>query len=94
MSAQERLGFFVAMGGQIVEDDGGTGFDLGYQHVADVSNKGWTVHCPLDDPGCDQIGWTQASNQGLGAPGSKRGGCCKSCAVQGATAYPRQVGFD
>lgn len=56
------------MGGQVVEDDGGTGFDLGYQHVTDVSDKGWAVHCSLDDPGCNQIGWTQASNQGLGAP--------------------------
>jgi len=44
VSAQERLGFFVAMGGQVVEDDGGTGFDLGYQHVTDVSDKSWAVY--------------------------------------------------
>ena len=68
MSTQERLGFFVAMGGQVVEDDNCAGLDLGYQHVTDVGDKGWAVHGSADDPGGNQTGWPQSGDRGLGAP--------------------------
>ena len=68
MFAQERFGFFVTVGGQVVEDHSSAGLDLGDQHVADVGDKGGAVHRPFDDPRCDQIGWPEACNQGLGSP--------------------------
>ena len=66
--AQSCLSFFVSMGGEVVEDHDGARFDLGDQHIADVGDKGGTVHCAFDDPWCDQIGWPQSSDQGLGSP--------------------------
>ena len=68
MFAQERFGLFVAMGGEVVEDHGSAGFDLWDQHVADVGDKGGSVHCAFDDPRRDQVGWPQACDQGLGSP--------------------------
>ena len=68
MFAQERLGLLVAMGGEVIEDHGSAGFDLGDQHFADVGDKGGTVHRSFYDPGRDQIGWPQSGDQGLGSP--------------------------
>lgn len=66
--AQDRFGLLVTMGGEVVEDHGRAGFDLGDQYIADVGDKGGTAHRLFDDLGCDQIGGCQPRDQGPGLP--------------------------
>ena len=68
MFAQGGLGFFIAMGGEVVEDHGSAWLDLGDKHISDVGDKGRSIHRPFDDPGRYQIGWPQSGDQGLGSP--------------------------
>ncbi len=94
MVTEGCLGLLVSMRGEIVEDHGGAGLDLGDQHIADVGNKGGTVHRPLDDPRRDQIGCPQPCDQRLGSPRPKRRGCCQPCAAQRSPPRSCQIGFD
>ena len=106
MCVEGSLCLFVLVRGQIVGSEAPNaigpgewaehraGFNLGDQHVSDECDEGWTIHRPFDDPGCDQIGWTEPRNQGLGSPRSKGRRCCQVPTAQRPPGQACQVGFD
>lgn len=75
MCFQRGGGFSVLVRREIVADHDGPWFNLGHQNLADVGSERCSVHCALDDPGGDQLIMGQASDEGLGSPGSEGGGC-------------------
>ena len=57
MSTQERLGFFVAMGGQVVEDDNGAGDQLWDQHFCTYAANAGPSIAPLIETIQNSVPW-------------------------------------
>lgn len=86
-----RFGAFV--GGQVVENDHGSGFKGRGELGLDVGVEGAAVHGTFDDPGCDEVGAGQAGDEGLGLPFAERGGAEQSLAHRTAAPQARHVGL-
>ena len=93
MVTQDLCGFFVPMGGEIVEDDNRARCDFWNQHFADVGGKCRSIHGPFDDPRSDQCVLCQARDQGLGSPTSERRVHRQALTALGPSTLTREVGL-
>lgn len=59
-------GAFV--GGKVVEDDNGSGFQFWYQHLLDLGCECFAIHRAFDDPRCNQRVRAEACDEGVLAP--------------------------
>lgn len=87
-------GFFVAMSGEVIQDNGGARRDLRDQDLSDIGRKGGAIHRTLDDPGCNQGITHQPCDQRLCAPTSKRRIHRQAFATRGPAAQASEVRLD
>ena len=81
------------MGGEVVEDDTGSGLQFRHQHLLDIGGESVAVHCAFDHPGCDQPVLGKPCNQRLRAPFAEGGGTGQARAAHRASSQTGQVGL-
>ncbi len=94
MCLEGGSGLFVAVGGEVVEDDRRAGADFGDQHLPDIRRKGGPIHRAFDHPRRDQRITGQTRDQGLSAPTAERRIRFQAFAARGPAAQPGEVGLD
>ena len=98
-------GFFVAMGGEVVQNHFCAGRDLGDQDFADICSECRTVycrrahaehaaerHCSLDDPGGNKGVVAQVYDEGLRTPAAEGRIRCQAFAARPPPAQSGEVG--
>ena len=81
------------VGGEVVKDDHGSGFEARCELGLDIGVEGGPVHGALDDPGGNQPVLGQAGDEGLGLPLAEGRGTVEPLAPGRAAAQAGQVGL-
>ena len=87
-------GLSVFVGREVVADHDSPRFDLRYKNFADVGCEGLPVHCAFDDPRSNQAIVGQASDEGLGSPGTEGSRSVEPGSALRSPAQPCHVRFD
>ena len=82
------------MGGKIVQNYDGSGFQGRCELGLDICLESKPVHCACDHPRRNQRVLGQPRNEGLRAPFSKGRGAIESFALERAPTQPGEIGFD
>ena len=90
---QQVCGFEAFVGGQVVEDDDGPGFECRGKLGFDVGVERGSVHGTFDDPGCDQVGAGQSRDEGLGLPFAEWRCAEQAFTLRTSAAQPGHIGL-
>lgn len=94
MCLKRGCGFFIAMGGEVVQNHCGAGRNLGDQSFADISSECRAIHYSLNDPGCNEGVIGQACDEGLRTPTAERRIHRQAFVARPRNAQSGEVDFD